>query len=133
MSYEPKEWVCGETITADALNNIENGIADASSVFIVNFTNEGGTWVADKTFSEIKEALLSDNVVKAIKSDMGGDVQCFTTEVRYMNMGYELVEVTWINAEGFTNYISCSVSKATVAPNGAITLSQETAYLPLNA
>lgn len=25
MSYTPKEWVCGETITADALNNLEGG------------------------------------------------------------------------------------------------------------
>lgn len=28
MAYEPKEWVCGDTITADDLNHIENGIAD---------------------------------------------------------------------------------------------------------
>ena len=29
MAYEKKTWVCGETITADGLNNIENGIEDA--------------------------------------------------------------------------------------------------------
>lgn len=29
MSYEPKEWACGDTITADDLNHIENGIAEA--------------------------------------------------------------------------------------------------------
>lgn len=29
MSYEKKTWVCGETITADGLNNIENGIQEA--------------------------------------------------------------------------------------------------------
>lgn len=29
MSYTPKQWVCGETITADGLNNIEEGIQDA--------------------------------------------------------------------------------------------------------
>lgn len=29
MSYEPKTWECGETITADALNHIEQGIADS--------------------------------------------------------------------------------------------------------
>lgn len=29
MAYEKKTWVCGETITADGLNNIENGIEEA--------------------------------------------------------------------------------------------------------
>lgn len=29
MAYSPKTWVCGETITADGLNNIEEGIQDA--------------------------------------------------------------------------------------------------------
>lgn len=28
MSYTPKEWACGETITADALNHLEQGVAD---------------------------------------------------------------------------------------------------------
>ena len=31
MAYEPKTWECGEVVTADALNNMEQGIADASS------------------------------------------------------------------------------------------------------
>ena len=29
MSYTPKNWVCGETITADGLNNMEDGIQEA--------------------------------------------------------------------------------------------------------
>ena len=29
MAYEPKTWVCGETITADGLNNIEEGVQEA--------------------------------------------------------------------------------------------------------
>ena len=35
MSYTPKEWVCGETITADALNHIEQGIADSGGGYIL--------------------------------------------------------------------------------------------------
>ena len=27
MAYEPKTWECGETITAEALNHMEQGIA----------------------------------------------------------------------------------------------------------
>lgn len=37
MAYEPKEWQCGDTITADDLNRIENGVADASSVKAIVF------------------------------------------------------------------------------------------------
>ena len=29
MAYTPKTWVCGETITADGLNNIEEGVQEA--------------------------------------------------------------------------------------------------------
>lgn len=29
MAYEPKTWECGETITAEALNHIEQGIANS--------------------------------------------------------------------------------------------------------
>lgn len=30
MAYVKKTWECGETITADALNHMEDGIANAS-------------------------------------------------------------------------------------------------------
>lgn len=29
MAYEPKEWVCGEYVTADGLNNLEQGVQEA--------------------------------------------------------------------------------------------------------
>lgn len=43
MSYSPTTWSTGDTITASAMNKIENGIANAGSVasVIVNF-NGGG-------------------------------------------------------------------------------------------
>lgn len=31
MTFEPKEWQCGEVITADDLNRIEQGVAEANS------------------------------------------------------------------------------------------------------
>lgn len=30
MAYEPKTWACGDTITAEDLNHIEEGIAQSS-------------------------------------------------------------------------------------------------------
>lgn len=29
MAYEPKNWECGDVVTADALNHIEQGIAES--------------------------------------------------------------------------------------------------------
>lgn len=31
MAYEKQTWSCGETITADKLNHMEDGIADSGS------------------------------------------------------------------------------------------------------
>ena len=58
MAYEPKTWACGDTITADDLNHIEQGIAEAGGApFVVNFTDESGSWVADKTWNDAKQAI----------------------------------------------------------------------------
>ena len=67
MTYEPKEWKTGEVITADALNHIENGIADFP-IFIVNQIdtyNEFGDLISsklDKTWNEIY-ALVTENKI----------------------------------------------------------------------
>ena len=60
MAYEKQEWNCGDTITAEKMNHIEEGIE--SGVLIVSptaFTKEGGvtTITFDKTWQEIKDAL----------------------------------------------------------------------------
>lgn len=67
MAYEKQTWECGETITAEKLNHIEDGIADASSggVLVVgidhDIVNEGivvGA-VYDKTWKEVNDALVN--------------------------------------------------------------------------
>lgn len=69
MAYTPKQWVCGEKITADGLNNIEEGVQEAlvgggASIPKVNITiTYGATTTAtiDKTYDELI-ALCGDNV-----------------------------------------------------------------------
>lgn len=74
MAYEKQEWNCGDTITAEKMNHIEEGIENASqgggsNVFTITFsttsrpsTSQGRQVVnmenltADKTFSELLEA-----------------------------------------------------------------------------
>ena len=55
MSYTPTTWTTGDTITASAMNKIENGIANAGGgALIVEWDN--GTDALDKTVSELYAA-----------------------------------------------------------------------------
>lgn len=59
MSYTPTEWQNGDTVTAEKLNKLEQGVADAggggSGILIVHDTE--GT--LDKTYAEIKAAFVA--------------------------------------------------------------------------
>lgn len=56
MAYTPTQWNTGDTITASAMNKIEQGIADGGGgAVIINDTN--GT--LDKTYAEIYELIES--------------------------------------------------------------------------
>ena len=64
MSYTPTEWQCGDTITAEKMNKIEQGIANSgggSEPLIVNINRGTGDYayyfVTDKTFNEIYTAM----------------------------------------------------------------------------
>ena len=56
MTYTPNTWATGDTITAEKLNNMEQGIANAGNVLIVNADNDG---ILDKTWQEISDAGFS--------------------------------------------------------------------------
>lgn len=66
MAYEPKTWACGDTITADDLNHIEQGIADSgggNEPLIVNLTFDTDHYVADVSRSDINTALDDGRIV----------------------------------------------------------------------
>jgi hypothetical protein len=58
MSYTPTEWQTGDTITAEKLNNMEQGIENASKSFIVTLTPTAQDFsgTMDKTVAEINAA-----------------------------------------------------------------------------
>lgn len=64
MPYVEQTWVTGETITAEKLNHMEDGIAsDETGIFLVTLTLTGeNTGTIDKTFSEIITALDSGQI-----------------------------------------------------------------------
>ena len=58
MAYEPHDWQTGETITADKLNHIENGIMNNSNennLVILPFDQAGNTIVTTLTYSDITD------------------------------------------------------------------------------
>lgn len=77
MAYEPKEWACGDVVTADALNHIEQGIAEAGgggASLVIQFTQKAGAPTtetiaggeqytfeceATKTFDEVYEYITN--------------------------------------------------------------------------
>lgn len=58
MSYTPTEWQTGDTITAEKLNKMENGIQNANNPFIVTLTPTAQDFsgTMDKTVAEINAA-----------------------------------------------------------------------------
>ena len=79
MSYTKHTWVDGEVITADKLNNIEEGIEGvqesepAPSAFIVNIEQHEDTYYyLDKTWREIYDAFLAGPVwIVQLTTDSG--------------------------------------------------------------
>lgn len=78
-------WVCGETITADRLNNIEGGVEEAldccGSSLVVTMTEGGDKEVVyslDKTYRQIAEAINDGQTVYAIGNNLT-DYGTFTT------------------------------------------------------
>lgn len=59
MSYTPTEWKTGDVITADKLNNMENGILNAPGVAVFEFeviTDNDNQVVTDVTYQDVLDA-----------------------------------------------------------------------------
>lgn len=63
MAYTPTTWATGDTITASAMNKLENGVANAGSAMILTTTVIGGNTVLDHTMKEIYDAISSGTPV----------------------------------------------------------------------
>lgn len=86
MSYEPTNWVSGDTITAARLNKMEQGIADSGSdggwdIIIKSVGNvSSGTYtlLTEKSAADLYDALLDDNPVTAIVYEVVGSGVYYT-------------------------------------------------------
>lgn len=75
MAYEKNDWQTGDVITAEKLNNIENGVEAASPCVVhLEVEGEGGEAVGhlDKTAGELMNAVTS-GIIPTIIVPYGGD------------------------------------------------------------
>lgn len=90
MSYEKQTWTTGDTITAEKLNHMEDGInasaGGGDGVLIVNSyydPDDPGVSYLNKTFGEIKQAFLSGQAVFLIYDGTSEDPQSFSCSSLY--------------------------------------------------
>lgn len=108
MSYEKQNWVTGEVITANKLNHMEDGIANAGTLIcgLTYVAGESGQRRLTKTYGEVKEALDAGKNIMLIDSDAGDytyyypitSLQCSPTEdeyyIRFSGLGWDFLAGT---------------------------------------
>lgn len=131
MSYNKYTWQIGETITAEKLNNIENGIEEnggGSNLVILPFTTARNTIITTLTYSDIADVYTKyqsgDVVVLTI--DMGSSrTTLFVNNIYYTAAEYGNPEQYAVYAAGFDGFVgqnNASVYLVTVVfQNGAET------------
>ena len=76
MAYSKQTWATGDTITAEKLNHMEDGIG-SSDLFILTFTitagNDGLEATCDKTFSELAAAIEEEKTILGYFTHFTGD------------------------------------------------------------
>ena len=85
MSYTPTSWSTGDTITAAAMNKIENGIANAGATTItVPLTNTGVSYESpsgsgDLSWNDIAAAFENGTIVRLVYES--GNTPVITTHI----------------------------------------------------
>lgn len=69
MSYEPHQWVAGETVTPSKLNHIEQGIANGGGGVL--FVTDDGNGTLSHTWQEVADAIENNQMV-FLKEVLGG-------------------------------------------------------------
>lgn len=77
MSYTPTVWNTGDTITAEKLNKLENGVASGGGIFIVPVTAtipDDNPYSTDVAFADVQNAAINGNVlVYCIRTIVNGE------------------------------------------------------------
>lgn len=110
MSYTPTTWTTGDTITASAMNKIEQGIANAGGggALIVNVTLINGSQTMDKTYAEIYNA-FKDGIPCYMKYiDSSNDP--IDSQYNFMNR-FEPITIVYKYDDSYRVYTTGTVGK----------------------
>lgn len=103
MSYVKTVWETGDVITAEKLNNLEDGVANAGSVLKLTFTedpNNEGVFVCNHTWQEIYNAFANGDIVIKWEAyhesddDYGATIEFLSTAYLQPGVGYLLDDST---------------------------------------
>lgn len=111
MSYTPTSWNTGDTVTAAAMNKIENGIANAGGALICTVEPIDGLMSLNKTVQEIYDALIGGTPVYALYqygilgTDFSGSIYLAPVVKIYNYMNTDVIRVcvqkpTYLGAKG---------------------------------
>ena len=89
MSYEKQTWATGDTITANKLNHMEDGISGAGCVLALTAHEDGDNVVLDHTWQEIYDAPLA----VLHKEEDGGKIIFSVTQIGGVDGHYGLALV----------------------------------------
>lgn len=83
MAYVPKDWVTGEVITEQALDHIEQGIANiGGGVAMINVTTDGQLKRLGKSYNEIVALIENGTLPIAVETSISGEISimpCYLT------------------------------------------------------
>ena len=94
MAFEPKTWKCGDTISAEELNRMEQGIEGASSVFVADVvaTNTVGTYhcTSDVNYRDVVDAYNAGKaiIVRGVVKPNDGRPEAFNDRREYILDSY---------------------------------------------
>ena len=87
MSYNKTTWSAGDTITAEKLNKMEDGIASGGSgsteLYLIGITQDNDTLTMDKTWKEIYDAADDGKYPIAVQKMIPGRISFFTIGAVY--------------------------------------------------
>ena len=90
MSYTPTEWKSGDVITSEKLNNLEQGVADASGggggALVIDLEVTGSAMTLNKTWQEIFNT-ISGGTFAFVRNVDTDDIMLYNLEEIYIDNG----------------------------------------------
>ena len=128
MAYEKQTWNTGDTITAEKLNHMEEGITGAGGgALIVNKVFGESSDYLDKTYAEIKSAMMDGKTVLVMYDASFDDAEYGETNYTFYPIEhlYEKVETgtetphesffeVYVNTQGISERYSASSEDGTL-------------------